>query len=115
MNALLSSPQKLAAAFLALSGLLHLLLAPASGFSTGALLMFPVGPAYILMAEGLRRGWRWLAYVVFATLVVGVNVAYAAIGGEGATGMIWIAILLADLVCAASLFVALWRAQDAAA
>lgn len=108
----LASPQRIGALFIALSGVLHIL----SGVFAGAgPALIVIGVLYLLMAEGLRRGWRWLAYIGFVMTLFGSVLAYATIGSDVLLPDPYsLLIMLADFGCAVALFIALWpswRAQ----
>lgn len=109
----LASPQRIGAVFLALSGILHIL----PGVLAGAgLALIVVGVVYLLMAEGLRRGWRWLAYIAFFMTLFGAVLAYSTIGSDLLLPDPYsLPVMLADLGCAVSLFIALWPSRTAQA
>jgi len=110
-----SAPMRSAGLFLALSGVLHLVAPVFAGFAPGSLVLLAIGVIYLLLAAGINRGWRGLAYIVFVVLLVGANVAFAMVGGGLLPDYLWYAIIAADLVALVSLFVALWRGRRAVA
>ncbi len=101
-----------AAYALGLSALLHLFAGPFSGWADVGLLLIPIGLIYLLAAAGLKRGWRWLAYLVFVCMLVGTLICYAAFGSEIAKPIpsaLIVGIVVTDLACAAVLFGILWK------
>jgi len=106
------SLSKLAAILLALSAVLHLIAAPLSGWTSIGLILVPVGLLYALMANGLMRERRWLAYVVLPLMLGGAIICYASLGSVVTAALpdaLLIAIAVADIGCALALFVVLWR------
>lgn len=99
-----------AAVFLLVSGVLHLGVTLLGGFSTFGLLLALVAPFYGLIALGLLRNWRWLAWLAFVLLLIGSVGAFTETAGP-ITGPAWIywVILLANLGALVTLFTILWR------
>ncbi|EDZ42613.1 conserved hypothetical protein [Rhodobacteraceae bacterium HTCC2083] len=99
--------------FTALSAGLHLLALPVSRFSADALILLPFALVYAGFAYGLFRGWRWLAYVVFIVLLVGISLAIARIWANGdVPRWIYMGIAGANILSVTTLFVALWKQPD---
>ena len=106
----IKGPFRLGALFLLVAGALHLLAWIPGGFTSQALWLISYGMVFVLLAFGLGSGRRWIAYIAFLVAIV---------AGIGALGEIWalssipawlfVAAIAALWLCAASLFVALWR------
>ena len=75
--------------------------------------MLVIGLVYAAIAFGLRKEWRWLAWITFFVMLAGMIAAYAG-AGTGLHGWWYLAIALIDLVAAILLFGALWRSKPAA-
>ena len=102
--------------FVGLSAVLHILALFVSGFSAESVPLAVVGVIYAGFAYGLLRGWRWMAYVTFLVLLMGTSVAVSGIWTLGPVpGWIFAGIAVANLLCVACLFVALWKAPQSAA
>ncbi len=108
-----STAMRWGANFTALSAGFHLLAFPVSGFSADALILLPFALVYAGFAYGLFRGWRWLAYVVFIVLLVGISLAIAGIWANGVVpGWIYMGIAGANMLSVTALFIALWKQPD---
>ena len=108
-----STAMRWGANFTALSAGLHLLALPVSRFSADALILLPFALVYAGFAYGLFRGWRWLAYVVFIVLLVGISLAIARIWANGdVPRWIYMGIAGANILSVTTLFVALWKQPD---
>lgn len=94
-----------AAIAIAISGVLHWLaiLAGSVGLSTIGLVL--IGLVYLAFAYGLNSQKRWLAYLCFIVILVGLVVALAASFESWTFGLI----VLADLSAVILLFFALWQ------
>jgi hypothetical protein len=102
---------RFAAAFAALSGVLHIAAPVVSGFASEAWLVVPFGVIYLILAYGLFMGWRWLAWLAFFWSFAGVAGAISQIWTQGVLpGWLFQAILAANVLAVLGLFVALWRA-----
>lgn len=111
---LLNGPYRLGALFIAVSAALHVFAFLVGGFSTDALRLIPVGLVYAVIAYGLTRGWRWLAYVAFIAMMIGGTVALGSLWTPSPVPQWWtIAIIAADWLAALALFVSLWRPAPA--
>ncbi len=101
--------QILAALILAVSGGLHIAAGVASGFAPDGVSLLGFGVLDLVLAFGLFRGWRWLAYIVFPLIMLGAIAALAASFDPGPVPAIYYtAIAIADAACALALFLALW-------
>jgi hypothetical protein len=108
-----STAMRWGAYFTALSAGIHLLALPVSRFSADALILLPFALVYAGFAYGLFRGWRWLAYVVFIVLLVGISLAIARIWANGdVPRWIYMGIAGANILSVTTLFVALWKQPD---
>ena len=109
-----NGPYRFGALFILISAALHLLAFVAGGFSAEALQLIPIGLAYVAIAFGLARSRRWVAYVAFLVMMIGGTVALSYLWTAWAVPQWWtIAIIMADWLAAAALFVALWRPAPA--
>lgn len=104
-----SSPFSNAVLLIAVSVVLHLVVIAVSGggfvgpMLAGALI-------WAVVAVGLNRGWRWLAYIAFLLALVGGMVAMAnAQSTFGLTSLTFWGIVAMDWLAAVALFVAIWR------
>jgi len=110
----LNGPYRLGAALIAVSAALHVFAFLFGGFSADALRLIPVGFVYALLAYGLTRGWRWLAYVGFIAMMVGGTLALGSLWTPSPVPQGWtIAIIGVDWLAALALFAALWRPAPA--
>lgn len=100
---------RIAALPLVLSAALHLAGALLSGFVAEGLVLLPVVALYGVLAALLWRGYRSVAWIVFLCMLIGAVGAWIASGGVNLVPTwIYYAIALADVACAAMLFVKLW-------
>lgn len=105
-----------AANFAALSALLYLLALAVSSFSAEAIGRLPFALFFAGVAFGMFKGWRWLAYVAFIGMFVSAILAISNIWTLGAVpGWLYATIASVNLVAVAALFIALWKAPEAAA
>lgn len=104
------APYRLAAVFVLISAVLHFFSFTVGGLSTAALVLIPFGVIYLLIAAGLNRGKRWLAWISFFVMGLGGAIALGlSFGNTPVPGWWYMAIALADGAAALWLFVALWR------
>lgn len=110
-----SAPYRLAAVFVLISAALHFFSFTVGGLSTQALVLIPFGVIYLLIAAGLNRGKRWLAWLSFFVMGIGGSIALGLSFGSGPVpGWWYLAISCADFAAALWLFVALWRQAPSA-
>ena len=102
---------RLASAFLGLSALLHLMSPLTMGIQM-ALVMVGIALFYAVLILLMAPGRRWVGYIVWICMLAGAIGAYVSAGGSVPAWQAW-AILAADLACAATLFVWLWRRAPA--
>lgn len=103
-----------AALLSAISALLHLSVIP---FAASESLVPLLVSATIIgfLAIGLFRGWRWIAYLAFIALLIGMLVAFALSYGSGAFPPLLHTInALASLAAVIILLVLLWQPRTAA-
>ncbi len=107
---MVKSPFRVAALFLLLSAVLHLVVIAVSG--GGFLMPMIVGAImWFVIGAGLQRGLRWLAYVAFLLAMIGgVYAMGVGMGQTGLTQMALFGIMGADWIAAVLLFGALWKA-----
>jgi uncharacterized membrane protein (DUF2068 family) len=95
------------------SALLHIFAFVPDGLNAGAGMMFGIGIVYILMAIGLRRNLRWVAWLTFLAMTFGAVAAYIVSGGGTALHNGWfLTIAVIDLAAAILLFICLWRSDQ---
>lgn len=103
----------IAGCLLMLTGVLHVIAFFIGGFGYGGKGLAPVGLLFIAMGFGLLRGWRWLAYLTY--LVVGIGVSFAVRDLFAATSVPdwWFLLIIAvDVAVVVVLFGFLWRRPD---
>ena len=102
--------------FVGISAGQHILALFVSGFSSEAIRLMTVAIVYAGFAYGLLLGWRLLAYVVFLVMLIGTSFAVLGIWASGDVPQ-WIYSCMAasNILSAAALFVALWKAPAASA
>lgn len=106
---------RLAAVFVLISAALHFFAFTVGGLSTAALVLIPFGVVYLLIAAGLNRGKRWLAWLSFFVMGIGGSIALGLSYGNGPVPDWWyLAITLTDWAAALWLFVALWQSAPSA-
>ena len=92
------------------SALLHIFAVVPDGLNAGSAMMFGIGIVYVLMAIGLRRNLRWVAWLTFLVMTFGAVAAYIVSGGGSTLHNGWfLTIAIVDLAAAIVLFVCLWR------
>ena len=104
-----ANPFNNAVLLIAVSIVLHLVVIAVSG---GGFLVQMLGAAIVwgLVAAGLARGWRWLAYIAFLLALVGGIVAMSYGNATfGLTALAFYGIMAADWLAALALFIAIWR------
>lgn len=103
-------PFRWAALFLTISALLHLAAPIIGGFSGQGPMLAVIGLIYLGFVVGLAMGMRWLAYIVFLAVFIGLSGAVGNLNGSGAIpGWLFMGITLANVLTLAALFVGLWR------
>ncbi len=103
-------PYLAGAALIFISALLHFVALVLSGFSGIGLTLGVAGLIYVVFAYGLAKGLRWLAYVAFVVVFIGLSAALSNIYASGPVpGWVFAAIAVADLLAVIVLFIALWR------
>ena len=102
-------PYSRPALLLLVSAVLHLLVIVLS--LGGYVLPMLVGAVvWVVIAAGLQRNWRWLAYLAFLLAIIGGIVAMS--NGMATSGIVAIAfwsMMALDWVAAAFLFLLIWR------
>lgn len=99
-----------AALFIALSAALHLIALPLGAWEGFGWVFVAIAAYYAVLIAMLLRGWRWAAYLAYLCMLI---------GGVGAFAEVWrsdpawayAAIMGADFIAAALLFVPLWRGR----
>ena len=100
--------------FVLVSAALHVIAPLLSGFSSEGLFLVPFGLLYGLIAMGLMRNMRWLAWVTFFILMFGGIFAMAsAMSAITVPSWIYSFIAAADWAGAACLFGYLWNPKPA--
>ncbi len=110
----IKGPVRWAANFIALSALLHLVAAVASGYGTEISWLIPLAVLYAVFAYGLFKAWRWMAYIAFVVVFVGTWFAIGSVWSPAPVfGWIASAICLANVAAIVMLFVTLWKPKPA--
>lgn len=105
-----SGPYRTGALFVFISALLHIFAFVVGSVTADALMLVPIGIVYLLIAWGLTRGFRWLAYITFFVMCIGGIFAMSQLWTPSPVPGWWtIAIIVADWLAAAALFASLWR------
>lgn len=104
-------PFRWGAFFLLISAVLHLVVWVFSGFSPEFTNLLPVATAYAALSIALMSlRWRLLAYVAFFVSALGGSLAMSSALNPSAVASWWfLAIVASNWLCAAYLFVGLWR------
>lgn len=111
-----SRSQKLAVVFLTISAALHFVGSAIGAPSQLALFMAIVGLLYLCLAWLMWRGSRAISYVVFLFMLIGGIGSWIASGSpQPAPQWIFQSIAVADICCAACLFMTLWQAPISSA
>lgn len=105
---------KAAGQFLFLSALLHLPAPILSGYAPVGWFMLGVAMLYTAIAAGLTRGLRWLGYITFAFMLIGMCGAFISLATTPVPHWLIWSIIGVDGLVALNLFVALWRSQPTA-
>lgn len=102
------------AAFLGVSGFLNVLASGVASFAPDTIPLLVLALVYVVLARLLnRRGARWLAWIVFLMMLILPILAFSQIGvGYSAPDWMIYLIIGANILCAISLFVALWRGPE---
>ncbi|MEJ8561874.1 hypothetical protein QTO30_12060 [Yoonia sp. GPGPB17] len=109
-----SGAMRWGAVFVGISAGLHVLALFVSGFSSEAMRLLPVALVYAVLAYGVLRGWRLLAYAVFLVMLIGTSFAVLGIWASGDVPQwIYSSIAASNILAAAALFAALWKAPEA--
>ena len=100
-------PMRWAGVFAAASALLHVV---ALVFGGNAMTLLIYAVLYAALAFGLLRGMRWVGYIAFIVLFIGVSIALGGLWSTGPVpGWLFAAIAGFNLAAVLSLFVSLWR------
>lgn len=102
-------PMRWAGVFVAISAALHVVAVVVGGFANGVQ-MLTTAVLYGLFAFGLMNGKRWVGYIAFVVVFMGLSAAIAGIWSTGPIpGWAFSAIAAANLLTVLCLFIALWR------
>ncbi len=106
----------LAGYLLMLSGAMHIVTFAANGFTYGQQGLAPVGLLFIVLGYSLQRTeWRWLGYVAFLGVGIGVSFAIREFYISTTSPAWWyLLIIIVDIAAVATLFVFLWRSPKTA-
>lgn len=108
-------PLRWAGVFAAISAIFHMVALVVGGF-TDASQMVIFAVIYAAFAFGLMNGKRWVGYVAFITVFIGLSVAISGLWSTGPIpGWVFGAIVAANTATLLCLFVALWRPAQAQA
>lgn len=98
------------ALFVLTSAALHLLAPLAGTFSAEAFLLVPFGCLCLLLAAGLTRRMRWVAWLSFFVMGIACIVTIGQFWQPSRLpAWWWTLILIADALAVLALFAALWR------
>lgn len=87
-----------------------------SGFGDAGLGLVPYGVVFAAIAYGLMQRMRWVAYLGFLALFVGLIMAVSNVYAIGAVpGWLYAGLAVATLLGVVSLFAALWKSPEIAA
>ena len=105
-----SSPYRPAAVFVLIGAVLQMFAFTVGGLSTAALTVIPCGVSYLLIAAGLNRNKRWLAWLTFfVTGIAGSTALAMSFGGSAMPAWWCLALMSANWIATLLLFSALWR------
>ncbi len=109
-----STTLRLAALFLFVSAVLHLITPAIAGFSQETLLFAATGIVFIIIGLGLLKSLRWLAWLTFfVTLIDGIVSLNGAMTHTPIPNWVHASIMASDWLCALMLFFHLWRGKQA--
>lgn len=102
-----------AATFATISAVLHLIALLLSGFVANLVASLFGALIWAVLAYGLSRHARWVAYPGFLMGLIGFCTAFAIVlaGVPGPLLTVWIGIMIADALAAVTLFMLLWRSR----
>ena len=103
-----------AAAFLlAFAGVLHVLAPVVGGFANEATMLVPVGFVWLVVAYGLSRNLRWLAWIAFfGTMIAAIVAMSSALGFSAVPNWFYWSVASLHALALATLFGALWNSQS---
>jgi len=107
---------KPAALLIVVSAILHLVTPLlAGGLTPDAMFMMQGGILYLVLAFGLNRNWRWIAYLAFIMMLAGTIISLG-FSFDGTTIPAWLYSVNAafSFLAAIVLFVSLWRPRQTA-
>ena len=101
---------------LMLSGAMHIIAFVIGGFAYGAGGLAPVGLLFIALGYALQRTeWRWLGYVTYLGVGIGVSIVMRQVFVSTTAPAWWYVLILAvDVAAVVALFWFLWRSPKPA-
>jgi len=97
-----------AGAFVMLSGLLHLPLGLLEGWTPRTKVFLVYGLVFLVMGLVLRKRYRWLAYVAYVLLLIGMLVTLVSMGTSNLGIWYWMIIMALQAIAVYKLFRILW-------
>ncbi|MEL6573200.1 MAG: hypothetical protein AAFQ64_16175 [Pseudomonadota bacterium] len=98
--------------FVGLSAALHLIAPFLGGFGGISPALAGLGIVYLVMAYGLYQNVRWVGYVAFLAMFIGLSAAISNIWTPGPVpGWLFMAISAANVAAVIALFIALWQSR----
>ena len=111
-----SRAARLAIVGLVVSIAFHLITALFAGFSQLMLQMLVASVIYVGFVMGLMSGRRWVAWIAFLVLPIGLVIAtFNATSMDGILATLFWGIVAADVIALLGIFGVLWRNKGAAA
>ena len=109
----LHGPFRGAIPFVLLSAILHLIAPILSLFAGLGPMLAVIGLVYLAFAYGLSHGMRWLAYIVFVVMFVGLSAAISNIWANGPVpGWLFVGFVFTNSLAILALFLALWKSPE---
>ncbi|MEQ8294089.1 MAG: hypothetical protein RIA08_17955 [Roseovarius sp.] len=104
---------RMAAALMLLIGGLHAIAAVFAGVAAAGLGGVLPTVAAMIVAVGLMRGWRWLAWLAMLGAIVAIGWVLGRVGAGPVPDLIHYLLLAAYAVFVALTFAALWQGREA--
>jgi len=100
-----------AAVLMTINALLHIFALVPGGFTTSALQLVPVGFGYLLLAFGLYRNMRWVAWIQFFVALIGGLAAFIMMPNSTVPAVWLWAIIVLDVAVLCLMLLILWPAR----
>ncbi len=103
---------KVAATTVVLSGVMHAVAVVLGGFAPDLLPLLVISLLYLLFAYGLVKQKRWVAWIVFICMLIGLAGALMETNnGSLPPNWVYYSIAILDAVAALTLFCILWKSK----